>query len=79
MITALDDDLPLREDGFEQAAELLDLLLWSGPTTMIPTREAVMKWRATLAVRGPVFASLVAECEKWLAPQTPENGHAAQL
>ena len=68
MITAEDDDSALRIDGFEATAALLNLLLWSGPTSMIPTREAVMKWRATLAARGPEFASLVTECDKWLMP-----------
>ncbi|MFC0170795.1 hypothetical protein ACFFKC_22265 [Pseudoduganella danionis] len=68
MITAQDDDSALLADGFEQTAALLDLLLWSGPTSMIPTREAVMKWRATLIARGPEFASLVTECDEWLRP-----------
>jgi len=68
MITAEDDDSALRIDGFEATAALLNLLLWSGPTSMIPTREAVMKWRATLAARGPEFASLVTECDEWLTP-----------
>ena len=69
MITAQDDDSALRIDGFEATAALLDLLLWSGPTSMIPTREAVMKWRATLTARGQEFASLVAECDEWLMPE----------
>ena len=68
MITAEEDDSALRIDGFEPTAALLDLLLWSGPTSMIPTREAVMKWRATLTARGPEFASLVTECDEWLMP-----------
>lgn len=68
MITAQDDDSALRVDGFEATADLLDLLLWSCPTSMIPTREAVMKWRATLTARGPEFASLVTECDEWLMP-----------
>lgn len=68
MITNQDDDAALREDGFEQTAALLDLLLWNGPSTMIPTREAVTAWRALLVDRGPVFASLVLECDGWLSP-----------
>ncbi len=68
MITAQDDESALRVDGFEATANLLDLLLWSGPTSMIPTREAVMKWRTTLADRGPEFVSLVTECDEWLMP-----------
>lgn len=69
MITAQDDVSALvREDDFEQTAALLDLLLWNGPTTMIPTREAVTAWRALLADRGPAFTSLVAECDEWLSP-----------
>lgn len=72
MITVQDDDSALRVDGFEQTADLLDLLLWSGPTSMIPIREAVMKWRATLTARGLEFARLVTECDEWLMPH---DGH----
>ena len=68
MITAQDDDSALREGDYDETAALLDLLLWSGPTSMIPTRDAVMKWQATLADRGPEFASLVTECDEWLKP-----------
>jgi hypothetical protein len=68
MITAQDDNSALREDGFEQTAALLDLLLWNGPSTMIPTREAVSAWRAVLVNRGVAFASLVVECDEWLFP-----------
>lgn len=68
MITPLDDASALREDGFEQTAALLDLLLWNGPTSMMPTRDAVTAWRALLADRGPTFVSLVAECDEWLTP-----------
>ena len=73
MITAQDDASALREDGFEQTAALLDLLLWNGPTTMIPTREAVIAWRALLTDRGPAFTSLVAECDDWLSPAEGES------
>ena len=68
MITAEEDDYYLRVDGFDATADLLDLLLLSGPTSMIPTREEVMRWRATLTARGPEFASLVTECDEWLMP-----------
>ena len=74
MITSQDDDSALRIDSFEATAALLDLLLWSGPTSMIPTREAVMKWRATLTARGPEFASLVTECDEWLMPDEEAQG-----
>lgn len=74
MITAEEDDSYLCVDGFEATADLLDLLLWSGPTSMIPTREAVMKWRATLTARGPEFASLVTECDEWLMPHEGGQG-----
>ena len=68
MITAQDDASTLREDGFEETAALLDLLLWNGPISMIPTRDAVTAWRALLSDRGPSFVSLVAECDEWLTP-----------
>ena len=74
MITAEEDDWTLRAGGFEATAALLDLLLWSGPTSMIPTREAVMKWRATLIARGPEFASLVTEHDEWLTPDEGAQG-----
>ena len=74
MITSQEDDSALRVDGFEATADLLDLLLWSGPTSMMPTREAVMKWRATLTARGPEFASLVTECNEWLMPNQGAQG-----
>jgi hypothetical protein len=41
---------------------------------MIPTRDAVMKWRATLADRGPEFASLVVECDEWLMSKEEQQG-----
>lgn len=69
MITAQDDDSALRIDAFEATAALLDLLLWRSPTSMIPTREAVVKRRAALPARGPEFASLVDEYDEWLMPE----------
>lgn len=68
MITEHDDDSALCDGDFEATAALLDLLLWNGTTSMIPTRNAVMKWKATLDSRGEEFASLVAECDEWLKP-----------
>lgn len=71
MISAQGDAAALRENGFAQTADLLDLLLWSGPSKMIPTRDAVITWRAMLVERGAAFASLVAKCDEWLS--TPLN------
>jgi hypothetical protein len=73
MITTQHDNAALREDGFEQVAALLDLLLWNGPATMIPSRENVAEWRTLLADRGPVFASLVVECDEWLSPASAKK------
>ena len=68
MITEHEDDSALCEGDFEATAALLDLLLWGGPTSMIPTRNAVRKWKITLASRGEEFATLVTECDEWLTP-----------
>ena len=73
MTTTQDEYAALREDGFEQTAALLDLLLWNGPSTMIPSREAVTAWREVLAARGPSFTSLVVECDEWLSPAEGEK------
>lgn len=41
MITTEEDDSGFPRRGFDETSALLDLLLWSGPTSMIPTREAL--------------------------------------
>ena len=74
MTTFQGDDTFPSEDGFELTADLLDFFLWNCPTSMIPSHVDVRKWRATLAARGPEFASLVTECDEWLMPQEGTQG-----
>jgi hypothetical protein len=60
---------PFETDSVEEVDVLLDFMLWSTPTSMIPSHATVREWMAIFERRGPEFAGAVAACREWLEPE----------
>jgi len=45
----------------------LAFFLWECPSSMIPTKEEVLRWAAALEKRGPEFALDAAACREFVS------------
>lgn len=67
------EEKPFETDSFTMCREVLDYVLWDGPSWSIPTHDQVREWRAALVARGPKFVELVANCDDFLSPPSDKE------